>query len=135
MDFRVELTDHWSAIPGVLKSNPSSINATILRRVFSAVSISRRSQSSGRLQPSRADGGQQHDKMSPRADVLKDHALEIAACNSREIEKHIVAVLRQVLEDRQGPRHIRPSITDEDGFFDVFHSAQLWPALRSFATL
>ena len=42
--------------------------------------------------------------------------------NAIKIEENITAVMGQVLEDRQRPGSVFTAITDENGFFDTFHT-------------
>jgi hypothetical protein len=40
--------------------------------------------------------------------------------NAIKIEENIIAVMGQVLEDRQRPGSVFTAITDENGFFDTY---------------
>ena len=118
----------WPAIAGVPKSKLSSIKGTMLRRESSAVSISRRSQSPGSPQRSSAERVRRMRKWA-RSDVLHDDALEIAAGDAYVVEEHVVAMLGQVLENRQRLRRVGAAIAEENGFFDSAHI----PAVKLFA--
>jgi len=60
--------------------------------------------------------------MRPRGYVFEDHGLEISAPDAGVIEKHIIAVVRQVLENIERPREISAAITEKHSFLDVLHN-------------
>src|SRR6516225_5488222 len=60
-----------------------------------------------------------------RSDVFQNAGLEIAAGDALEIEEHVIAMLGQVLEDRQCPGCIGAAIADENGLLDASHYSDL----------
>jgi len=59
--------------------------------------------------------------MRTRLDVPEDCLLEVATGDAVEIEKYIVAVVREILGYCQRPRDICPAITDKNGFGYQIH--------------
>ena len=67
-------------------------------------------------------GGSKEDKeMCPCGYVSKYNALEVATGDTVVIEEDIIAVLSQVLENRECPRNIGAAITEKNGLLDAFH--------------
>jgi hypothetical protein len=61
--------------------------------------------------------------MRPRSYISEYDALEVATVDTAEINEHVIAVLGQVLKNVQCPRKVGVAITEENGFFDAFHTA------------
>ena len=57
--------------------------------------------------------------MGARLDIADNALLEVPAVNTLKIKKHIVAAGRQILIDRQRPRHVGTSVTDENRLLDT----------------
>jgi hypothetical protein len=68
---------------------------------------------------------EQNKEMRPGADVFEDDALEVAAGDALEVEKRVITVVFQVLEDRQRPGGVGAPVTDEHGFLDAGQVANL----------
>ncbi len=54
---------------------------------------------------------EQHKEMGPRPDVFKDDAFEVATSYAVKIEEHVIAIMSQVLGDRQRPGSVGAAIT------------------------
>ena len=68
-------------------------------------------------------GGEQDKKMCPRFYVSEYDGLEVATGDTAEINEYVIAMLGQVLKNGKRPRNVGAAITDENGFFDAFHTA------------
>ena len=60
--------------------------------------------------------------MIPRLDVLQYDLLKITTGDALEIEKHVIAVVSEVLADRQRPGNVGAAITDKNGLLDTSHA-------------
>src|SRR5712691_2174294 len=88
----------------------------------------RRNQSLGLRHRSSRRGRQQHEEGCPCLDISENDALEVATGDAHEVEKHVVAVVGQILEDGQRPRRVGPTIAEEDGLLDASH---VWSGPRA----
>src|SRR5262245_35586190 len=62
--------------------------------------------------------------MSTCLDVLKNDLLKIPACDAEIVEEHVVAVMREILRDRERPsRCAAAAVADKDGLLDARHSS------------
>ena len=52
---------------------------------------------------------------------MGNDAFEVTTGNTVKVKEYVIAVIRQVLENRQRPRSISASITDKDRFLNLFH--------------
>jgi hypothetical protein len=59
--------------------------------------------------------------MGARLDVSENDALEVATGNAREIKEDVIAMVAQILEDRQRPRGVRSAIAQEDCLLGATH--------------
>jgi hypothetical protein len=59
--------------------------------------------------------------MCRRRYVSKNDPLEVATRDAVVINKHVIAVLCQVLENSECPRNVGAAITEKNTFFDAFH--------------
>jgi len=63
-------------------------------------------------------GREDDDEVRAGDDVAEDGLFEVAGAESVEVEEGVVAVLGEVLKERERPREIRAAVADEDGFLD-----------------
>ena len=66
-------------------------------------------------------GREQDEEVRSRMDVFEDDGLEVAAGDAGEVEEDVVAVVGQVLGNRQRPGSVGAAIADENGFLDACH--------------
>jgi hypothetical protein len=68
---------------------------------------------------------EQDEKMRPGADVFEDDAFKVTAGDAQIIKKRVIAMVGQVLVDSQRPGSIGAPVTDEHGFLDAAHVANV----------
>jgi hypothetical protein len=59
--------------------------------------------------------------MSPGTDVFHDDAFEVTAGNAAVINKNIIAMLGEVLENRQHPGNVGATIADKNRSLEMWH--------------
>ena len=97
----------------------------MLRRASNAVSISRLSQSLGSPQRSSAEGVSKTRKCALARMFSRMTLLKVTAGDALKVEKRVIAVMGQVMEDSQRPGGVGAPVTDKHGFLDAAHVREL----------